>query len=135
MRSRQTYVLVGHCWADRAQLKSAVKRMVPGARIVRANTTSALDKHLGSGAVLLVNRVLGGRFETESGVVLIRRLAETDDPPLSILVSSYPDDQAEAMAAGARLGFGKSRLHDAATAAILREAAVASAKTGGGNES
>jgi hypothetical protein len=123
MSASRTFVLVGHCWADRLGLKSAVEGAVPGARIEKANDMSALGGRTGSTAVLLVNRVLDGRFETESGVDLIRRLAQGEDPPTTVLVSDYPEAQAEAVAAGARPGFGKSQLHEERTARILRQAA------------
>ena len=115
-------MLVGHCWPDRIRIKAAVKRAVPGARIVRANNASALATRLGPSAVLLVNRVLDGRFETADGVELIRKVARGDDPPTTILVSDFPEAQAEAVAAGARRGFGKSQLGEDGTVEILREA-------------
>jgi hypothetical protein len=117
-----TFVLIGHCWADRMSLKSAIRRAVPGAAIARAHDMAALREHLDTGAVLLVNRVLGGRFETPDGVELIRSLSGGDDPPRAILVSDNAEAQAEAVAAGARPGFGKSRLRDELTVQRLREA-------------
>ena len=124
MTHKPTFVLVGHCWADRMGLRSAVKRAVQGAHIERAEDLSALRSHLGSGAVLLINRVLGGGFETDSGVELIRLLAETGDADSAILITNYPDAQDEAVAAGAQPGFGKSQLRDPATEQLLRHAAA-----------
>jgi len=123
MSNTPTFVLVGHCWADRMGLRSAVKRAVRGARIERADDLSALRSHLGSGAVLLINRVLGGGFDTDNGVDLIRQLAETGDAESAILISNYPESQDEAVAAGAQPGFGKSQLRDQATGQLLRQAA------------
>ena len=123
MSHAPTFVLVGHCWADRIGLRSAVKRAVRGARIERAEDLSALRSHLGGGAVLLINRVLGGGFDTGDGVELIRQLAETGDAESAILISDYPDAQEQAAAAGALPGFGKSQLRDSATEALLRQAA------------
>ena len=120
-----TFVLVGHCWADRIGLRSAVKRAVPGARVERANTMSALRKHLDGGAVVLVNRVLGGGFRTGNGVDLIQDLAREENPPAMILISNHADAQAEAQAAGALPGFGKSQLGDSAIADLLGGAADA----------
>ena len=117
------FVLVGHCWADRIGLRSAVKRAVAGARIERAQDFPALRSHLGSGPVLLINRVLGGGFDTGSGVELIRLLAETGDAEKAILISNHADAQDEAVAAGAQSGFGKSQLRDQATEQLLRQAA------------
>ncbi len=123
MSHTPTFVLVGHCWADRIGLRSAVKRAVRGARIERAEDLSALRSHLGSGAVLLINRVLGGGFDTGNGVELIQLLAETGDAGSAILISNHPDAQDEAVAAGAQPGFGKSQLRDPATEALIRQAA------------
>ncbi len=122
-----TFVLVGHCWADRIGLRSAVKRAVRGAQFERANTTAALQKHLDGGAVLLVNRVLGGSFRTGNGVELIRDLARDGNTKAMILISNHADAQAEAEAAGALPGFGKSQLGDGAVADLLCNAAESAA--------
>jgi hypothetical protein len=121
--AEKTFVLVGHCWADRMSLKSAIRRAVPGAVIAGAHDMSALREHLDSGAVLLVNRVLDGRFDADDGVELIRELNAGDDPPRALLVSNHTDAQADAVAAGARPGFGKTQLHDDLTVRRLREVA------------
>ena len=122
-----TFVLVGHCWADRIGLKSAVKRAVRGARFEKADTMAVLQTHLDAGAVLLVNRVLGGGFGTGNGVELIRDLARDGITSPMILVSNHADAQAEAVAAGALPGFGKSQLGDSAVADLLGSAAEAAA--------
>ena len=123
MTADAVFVLVGHCWADRFGLKAAVKRAVPGARIEKANDMGTLRAHLDSGTVLLVNRVLDGGFETDSGVELIRLLAGTGDLPAAILISNHLDAQADAEAAGALPGFGKSQLGDEAALDLIRRAA------------
>ena len=123
MTAGAVFVLVGHCWADRFGLKAAVKRAVPGARIEKANDMGALRAHLDSGTVLLVNRVLDGGFETDNGVELIRLLAEAGDLPAAILISNHLDVQADAEAAGALPGFGKSQLGDEAALDLIRRAA------------
>ncbi len=124
MSDAPTFVLVGHCWADRIGLRSAVKRAVRGARIERADDLPALRSRLGRGDVLLINRVLGDGFETGSGVELIRLLAETGDAESAMLISDHANAQDEAVAAGAQTGFGKSQLRDQATAQLLRHAAA-----------
>jgi two-component system, chemotaxis family, chemotaxis protein CheY len=115
-------VLVGHCGPDMHMLKSAVSRSVPGASIVTANDAQTLQKHVGADSVLLINRVLDGRFDANGGVALIQELMASENPPVAILVSNYPDAQEAAVAAGARPGFGKSQLYAPATADKLRDA-------------
>ncbi len=123
MTAGAVFVLVGHCWADRFGLKAAVKRAVPAARIEKANDMGALRAHLDSGTVLLVNRVLDGGFETDSGVELIRLLAQTGDLPVAVLISDHADAQVDAEVAGAMAGFGKSQLRDETALDRLRRAA------------
>jgi hypothetical protein len=118
-----TFVLIGHCGPDSYLMKNAVSRAVPGATIVSADDQTDLDRHLAPGAVLLVNRVLGDGFESESGIELIRALHRRQPQAITMLVSNYPEAQQEAQAAGARPGFGKREVNSAQTKAILREAA------------
>ncbi len=120
----KTVVLVGHCLPDRFMLKGSVARFVPGVAIEVANDEKTLAAHLHGDCVLLVNRVLDGRFETGCGIELIARVVRGDDPPVAILVSNFEDAQAEAVAAGARPGFGKRDLYAETTGAMLREAAA-----------
>jgi len=122
----RTVVLVGHCGPDMFMLKSAVGRVVSDAPIETINDRTALAPHLNGENVLLVNRVLDGDFDGVSGIELIRSAAGSDDPPITILISNFPESQAEATAAGARPGFGKQDLYAEETAKILRDAAGAS---------
>jgi two-component system chemotaxis response regulator CheY len=119
----RTFVLVGHCGPDMFMLRSAVGRLMPGVKIELANDQKSLAAHLHSGAVLLVNRMLDGEFHTSSGVDLIAQINESDEAPITMLVSNFPDAQEAAVAAGARPGFGKSALYDDATAERIRSAA------------
>ena len=98
-----TFLLVGHCMPDSWSLKRAIRKAVRDARVERVNDDAALAAP-GSDTVLLVNRVLDGRFDTGNGIELIRRLTEATDDVIAILVSNLPDAQAEAVAAGARPG-------------------------------
>lgn len=72
--------------------------------------------------LVLVNRV--GDADGAPGIDLIRALKS--DPALSavpvMLVSNFPDAQADAVALGALPGFGKSELTSSATAERLRAA-------------
>ena len=102
----RTVVLVGHCFPDRFMIKSAIKRAVPGSSLETVNDEKELEPYLNGGALLLVNRELDGRFDTDSGIVLIERVMQGDDPPVTILISNYEDAQSHAEAAGANPGFG-----------------------------
>ena len=70
--------------------------------------------------LVLVNRVFD---EGGDGIAFIRQLKQ--HPELGaipvMLISNYPDSQAEAVSAGALPGFGKRALHDAATLGQLSE--------------
>lgn len=123
MPDSRSFILVGHCRPDVFMLKTAVSRAVPDAQVEAINDEAALEEHLSSDSVLLVNRILDGRFSSEDGVALIGQVSGREDPPVSILISNYEDAQAEAVAVGALPGFGKTELYDGETAQILREAA------------
>lgn len=101
--------LVGHCGPDCHVLKSAIKRVVPGAEFVFVNNERALAAQA-DGSVLLINRVLDGAFASRSGLALIASL-----PPerrgAAVLISNLPDAQAEAERSGASPGFGKAELY------------------------
>ena len=118
-------VLVGHCGFDSGSIRQAVQAAVGDAASVEsANDQQSLERVAGSDALLLVNRALDGRFDSGSGVELIRSfvgVAEGERPRM-MLVSNYEDAQEEAVMAGAMEGFGKSQLHSEATRRRLREA-------------
>ena len=105
-------VLVGHCGPDAWMLKSMLGRAAPGRPIEMVNSEKDLEASLDDAALLLVNRVLDGRFGSDSGIELIGSLASRGDgaPPM-ILVSNLPDAQEEGEKAGALPGFGKSDLY------------------------
>ncbi len=119
----KTVVLVGHCGPDMFMLKTAVGRALPGASIVFVNDVDALGEYRTPEALLLVNRELDGRFHSQSGIDLISEIAQQEDGPLAMLISDLEDAQSEAVAAGAKPGFGKSQLYDKSTTQRLREAA------------
>ncbi len=103
-------VLVGHCGFDQGSISRAVAAALPGMAIESVHNTAGLDQHAGPDALLLVNRVLDGRFGTSSGVDLITELSNRDVSPRMMLISNYPDAQAKAVQAGALPGFGKNEL-------------------------
>ncbi|MEM1028335.1 MAG: hypothetical protein AAGJ38_09655 [Planctomycetota bacterium] len=113
--------LVGHCGFDGSSLTRLAKSALPDAEIVAVNHQKDLDTVAHGQALLLINRVLDGRFDAESSVSMIEQLAERDDAPAMMLISNYPDAQAQAEAAGALPGFGKSDLGRAEITERLRD--------------
>ncbi len=122
MSDIRTVVLVGHCGPDGRMLRSAVLRNVPHAEFAVANDDKSLQANLASDSLLLINRVLDGAFAFEHGVDLIASLAQSEHPPVMMLISNFANAQQLAVKAGARPGFGKSQLYNEATAQIIREA-------------
>ncbi len=115
-------VLVGHCGFDQVSLARAVASALPGLAVESVYNAAGLDRHAGPDALLLVNRVLDGRFGTGSGIDLIVDLANQDPAPRMMLISNYPDAQAQAGNAGALPGFGKNEMGTTDTATKLRAA-------------
>ncbi len=117
-------MLVGHCGPDAIMLKTVVQRTLPDANVELINDHDALDASLAGDVVLLVNRELDGDFRTGTGGIdLIRHLTESATTAPMLLVSNFEDAQAEAEAAGAMPGFGKSDLYHDDTAQRLKDAA------------
>jgi len=123
MTALKQVVLVGHCGVDGMMLEESVRRALgAGVTLARANTSDQLQRYVSSDSLMLVNRLLDGRFDAGDGIELIQNLSGQADPPTAMLVSNYLDAQEQAMAAGAQRGFGKSDLDDPATLALLRQA-------------
>jgi hypothetical protein len=111
-----------------SMLRAAIRHIFsPGTSLATVNDSAALQRHLNSDSLLLVNRALDGDFDTDSGIELIRSIAqrEANEQPAMMLISNYPEAQEEAVKAGARPGFGKSALYSQTTATLLRQAATA----------
>ena len=105
--------LVGHCGADSSYLIQAVRSADSTAVIKRINDDAALTQALAGSPppdLLLVNRQLDGLFNTYEGVQLIAGVHATHPNVKLMLISDYPDAQADAEQAGAVPGFGKSEL-------------------------
>ncbi len=100
-------------------LKTAVGRALPAATIVSVNDVDTLGEYRTPEDLLLVNRELDGRFDTQSGIDLISQVAKQSDPPVTMLISNFQDAQSQAVTAGAKPGFGKSQLYDSSTIDIL----------------
>lgn len=117
--------LVGHCGPDVMMLTTAMRRIAPESPIVKANDSRSLEQALASRAVLLVNRVLDGKFDgavDDQGIALIETLARRDPAPAMLLISNFKESQEQAEAAGAMAGFGKSQLYDESTASRVQAA-------------
>src|SRR5262249_19532861 len=106
---------VGQCMADHGSISHLLGDL--GAEAVAAHSAAEAVERLRQGpfALVLVNRVFDA--DGGSGLDLIRAL-KADEQLRAVpvmLVSNYPDAQAEAEAAGAATGFGKAGLHSAQT--------------------
>ncbi|MCE9589767.1 MAG: response regulator [Planctomycetes bacterium] len=113
-------LLVGHCGADTGTLSHVLSRAAAGVAVAGVNDGAALDRLAKPGTLLLVNRVLDGRFTDADGVALIRRVRSRPDAPAAMLISNYADAQESAREAGALPGFGKSQAWDDRTVEMLR---------------
>lgn len=108
-------ILVGHCGPDTSYLKMAIRKSLPGSAIRAANDPTVLAAELAANpaAILLVNRVLEPGFDSESGIELIASVKAAHPTARLLLVSNYPESQAEAVKAGALPGFGKNDIGSA----------------------
>lgn len=120
-----TVALVGHCGPDMFALRSAIRSALPGAEVVSIESEEALASSSASAQLLLINRVLDGQFDDESGMTIIERYANLPGAPRVMLISNFPDAQAAAEEAGAAPGFGKSELYSDQMKQRLRDAMTA----------
>lgn len=107
---KPSVVLVGHCMPDGFALRGAVRHVLSDAVVSKVGNEAALAKAIPGAALLLVNRVLDGRFDAADGIKLIAQLSAQESAPPMILISDIDDAQEQAEAAGAMPGFGKTRL-------------------------
>ncbi len=123
MNPQPRILSVGQCSADHGSISRALSRGL-GARVVGVDTAeAALDAlRTPSFDLVLVNRV--GDLDGAPGLDLIRALkavpAVAEVPVM--LVSNYPDAQAQAEALGALKGFGKADLGTPKVIAAVRAA-------------
>jgi two-component system, chemotaxis family, chemotaxis protein CheY len=117
-------ILVGHCGPDSYVLRSAISSAVRGAVVDFAPDDSSLEQELDKASLLLVNRNLDGDYSLGLGVELIAAIRDRlgNAAPKMMLVSNYPEAQAEAIAAGALPGFGKRDVYADETKARIRAA-------------
>jgi hypothetical protein len=115
--------LVGHCTPDSSHLNMAVSRAVPGVKITRVTDEAGVEKLLSTGVdLLLVNRAMEPGYADSDGNNYIRLLAKRKVAARLMLISNYPESQAQAVIDGAMPGFGKSSLMTDETAAKIRAA-------------
>ena len=123
-------LLVGHCGFDASSLEQFVRDIVADAtgqaaddvRVQMVNDEERLLEVTDEQSLLLVNRVLDGRFAARSGPSLIERLNQSGVGAKMLLISNYADAQQQAESVGALPGFGKSEVGGEAAAARLRAA-------------
>ena len=115
--------LVGHCGPDSTYLKLTIRRADAQAEILMVDNEEELKQALDAGVHLfLFNRELSYGFHESLGVDLIKRLRGSHPALKMMLVSNYPEAQAEAVEAGALPGFGKRDLGSPKVTALIREA-------------
>ncbi|MEY4565181.1 MAG: hypothetical protein RLY14_151 [Planctomycetota bacterium] len=113
---------VGNCVPDHA----AIKRLIEGkfdAKVLQAHGAEDALKLLSenSVALVLVNRKLDQDYTDGLEVIKeIKKQKEFGELPV-MLITNYPEHQQLAIQEGARLGFGKLQLNDAATHQKLQE--------------
>lgn len=127
MRDKDTtyrkVVLVGHCGPDSAYLTMAIRSVDKAIQVLAAGDEAALQKLIGEGVdLLLINRVLDYGFAENYGVLLIRRIRAAHPQLKLMLISNYPEAQAEAIAEGALHGFGKSEIGSPKVMQVLEAA-------------
>jgi DNA-binding NarL/FixJ family response regulator len=121
-------VLVGHCGPDNSYLRMAVAAADKSIQVLSADDSEHLVKLLQTGVdLLLLNRELSWGFAESEGVDLIRHLKTTHPNVKTMLVSNYPEAQAEALQAGAYSGFGKREIGSARVGQVIRDALAATA--------
>ena len=120
----KTVVLAGHCGPDSSYLKLTIKKAITDANIVFVDDSRELTAELEKSDpdLILFNRELGYGFNPGTGVGMIETLHRTNPNLKMILVSNFPEAQAEAEAAGALPGFGKRELGTSRVQQVIREA-------------
>lgn len=111
---------VGQCGPDHGSISRVLQTL--GVEVVAAESVEEALERLRqeSFALVLVNRVFDAT--AEQGLEFIRQVKGDDglQGTALMLVSNYPEAQAEAVAAGALPGFGKNSLRERGTLEKLR---------------
>ncbi len=111
---------VGQCSADHFAIRRLIERNFQAEVLQAHDAEDALAQLRARSFVLvLVNRKLD--LDQSDGLEIVRAMKADADLAATpvMLVSNYPDYQAQAVAVGAVLGFGKSNLGAAATRELL----------------
>lgn len=117
-------VLVGHCGPDTSYLRMAVSRAAKSISVLAADDQEELIKVLTNDSpdLLLLNRELPYGFDETFGVDVIRALRPKFPNLAMMLVSNFPEAQAEAQQAGALPGFGKREIGSPRVGELIRGA-------------
>ena len=113
---------VGNCVPDHAAIRGLIERNFD-AQVVQADDLASAVAELQKqpADLVLVNRKLD--LDYSDGMAIVRHLKA--DPQWSatpvMLITNYPEYQAEAIAAGAAPGFGKQELRSNETLERLRK--------------
>jgi CheY-like chemotaxis protein len=115
-----TVLSIGQCGFDDARLGRLLGDL--GAQLQSAASAHAARALLGERSydLVLVNRVFDAT--SEPGVAFIREARQAGVQIPMMLVSDYPEAQAEAVTCGARPGFGKRQLREPAVLEMLKDA-------------
>ncbi len=100
-----TISIVGHCNPDAFALRGAIAGFLPNAKTEIINDESELTRRLGEFDLHLLNRVMEGRFRTESALEFIS--ANHDKHKGLMLISNFPESREESVLVGGVPGFGK----------------------------
>lgn len=121
MATRRKILSIGQCAVDHAAIARAIEGNLP-ATVEAAPTLAAALARLRQDRfdLVFINRILDA--DRARGLDVLRAIKA--DPAVGrvrvMLVTNYPDVQAQAVAAGALAGFGKAALGEAETVARLK---------------
>ncbi len=118
---RKRVVLVGHCGPDSSYLRTVLSSVDRGVEISAVDDEQSLTTALQSGVdLVLFNRLLDYGFEEVEGAKVIARMHQQFPQAKLMMVSNYPEAQADAVTAGALPGFGKRELGSSRVREILK---------------
>lgn len=124
---RKRVVLVGHCGPDSSYLRAVISSVDRGVEISGVDDHQSLLAALQSGVdLVLFNRLLDYGFEEVEGAKVIARVHQQFPQAKLMMVSNYPEAQADAVAAGALPGFGKRELGSPRVKELLKSVLSAS---------